>query len=58
MTTQQWIRRIAPITVGLIIIILLALSCSVITQDAEVPRLSNPNQTYATLGIDEDEFFD
>lgn len=50
MTTQQWIRRIAPITVGLIIIILLALSCSVITQDAEVPRLSNPNQTYASLG--------
>lgn len=50
MTTQQWLRRIAPITVGLIIIILLALSCSVISQDAEVPRLSNPNQTYASLG--------
>jgi len=50
MTTQQWIRRVAPITIGLIIIILLALSCSVLTQDAEVPSLSNPNQTYASLG--------
>jgi hypothetical protein len=50
MTTQQWIRRVAPITIGLILIILLALSCNVISQDAEVPRLSDANQTYASLG--------
>jgi hypothetical protein len=47
MTTQQLLRRILPVTAGLIIILLLAFSCSLINNDPEVPALSNPNGVFA-----------
>lgn len=49
MTVNQWIRRVAPITIGLLLIVLLAFSCSFINNDPLVPELSNPNSTFATL---------
>lgn len=50
MTTAQLLRRILPITASLIIILLLAFSCSFINNDAEVPKLQNPNATFAEIG--------
>ena len=50
MTTQQLLRRILPTTAALIIILLLAFSCSLISSEAEVPKLSSPNDTFAELG--------
>jgi hypothetical protein len=49
MTVNQWIKRVAPITIGLVLIVLLAFSCSAINRDAIIPELSNPNGTFVTL---------
>ena len=50
MTTQQLLRRILPVTAALIIILLLAFSCSLINTDPEVPKLQNPSATFAEVG--------
>lgn len=50
MTTAQLLRRILPVTAALIIILLLAFSCSLINNDPEVPKLQNPNATFAEIG--------
>ena len=50
MTTQQLLRRILPVTAALIIVLLLAFSCSLINNDPEVPKLQNPSATFAEVG--------
>lgn len=50
MTTQQLLRRILPVTAALIIVLLLAFSCSLINTDPEVPKLQNPSATFAEVG--------
>jgi hypothetical protein len=50
MTTAQLLRRILPVTAALIIVLLLAFSCSLINNDPEVPKLQNPNATFAEIG--------
>jgi hypothetical protein len=50
MTTQQLLRRILPTTAALIIVLLLAFSCSLISNEAEVPQLRSPNETFVEVG--------
>jgi len=50
MTTQQLLRRILPTTAALIIVLLLAFSCSLISNEAEAPQLRSPNDTFVEVG--------